>query len=208
MQLSAMSLKPVKLMISRHLLSQVGLLEKAQDMYARAYDIQSAKLGPEHPDVASTMNHTAGLLKVMGKFGDAESVYRTVCPACPASQMVVRILPFAGNQVHHRQAQQAEQAELVGRKLNTLPYLGEASIAIKQVLAMRERELGPDHLEVAASLNNLAVLLKTTGANEEAETLLQRSICIKEAALGPKHPQVLLRSLHPVVPCGPTKLMT
>lgn len=56
----------------------MGLLERAQDMYARAYDIQAAKLGPEHPEVASTMNHTAGLLKVMGKFSDAESVYRAV----------------------------------------------------------------------------------------------------------------------------------
>lgn len=77
-----------------------------------------------------------------------------------------------------------------------MSYLGKASVAIGQVLAMRERELGPDHLEVAASLNNLAVLLKTTGANEEAETLLLRSIRIKEAALGPKHPQVLLRPLR------------
>ena len=51
-------------------------------MYARAYDIQSAKLGPEHPEVANTMNHTAGLLKVMGKFGDAESVYRAVSLSC------------------------------------------------------------------------------------------------------------------------------
>ena len=47
-------------------------------MYARAYDIQAAKLGPEHADVAVTMNNTAGLLKAMGKFNDAESVYRAV----------------------------------------------------------------------------------------------------------------------------------
>jgi hypothetical protein len=65
---------------------QVGLLEKSQDMYARAYDIQSTKLGPEHPDVAHTMNHTAGLLKVMGKYGDAESVYRAVSLLCCVSQ--------------------------------------------------------------------------------------------------------------------------
>ena len=57
---------------------QIGLLEKAQDLYARAYDIQTAKLGPEHPEVAYTMNYTAGLLKAMGKFSDAESVYRAV----------------------------------------------------------------------------------------------------------------------------------
>ena len=61
---------------------------------------------------------------------------------------------------------------------------------IYQVLAMREQELGPEHLEVAASLNNLAVLLKTMNCNEEAESLFARSITIKEHALGPNHPQV------------------
>ena len=57
---------------------QLDLLEKGQDMYARAYDIQAAKLGSEHPDVAATMNNTAGLLKAMGKLADAEAVYRAV----------------------------------------------------------------------------------------------------------------------------------
>lgn len=52
----------------------------AQDLYARAYDIQSSKLGPEDKEVATTMNNTAGLLKAMGKLADAEVVYRTVSP--------------------------------------------------------------------------------------------------------------------------------
>lgn len=55
---------------------------------------------------------------------------------------------------------------------------------------MREKALGPEHLEVAASLNNLAVLLKIAGADEEAEALYTRSIKIKEQSLGPNHPQV------------------
>ena len=50
----------------------------AQDLYARAYDILSSKLGPEDKEVATTMNNTAGLLKAMGKLADAEVVYRTV----------------------------------------------------------------------------------------------------------------------------------
>jgi hypothetical protein len=62
---------------------------------------------------------------------------------------------------------------------------------VLQVLAMRESSLGPHHLEVAASLNNLAVLLKTVGANEEAEALYTRSIQIKETVLGSNHPQVI-----------------
>lgn len=56
----------------------------AQDLYARAYDIQTSKLGPENKEVATTMNNTAGLLKAMGKLADAEVVYRTVsCPVLP-----------------------------------------------------------------------------------------------------------------------------
>ena len=54
---------------------------------------------------------------------------------------------------------------------------------------MREKSLGLEHLEVAASLNNLAVLLKLTGALEEAGTLYKRSIKIKESLLGIHHPQ-------------------
>ena len=64
--------------------------------------------------------------------------------------------------------------------------------AVVQVLDIREKELGPDHVDVAASLNNIAVLLKTSGQFEEAEEMYNRSIAIKENALGPNHPQVLL----------------
>ena len=55
---------------------------------------------------------------------------------------------------------------------------------------MRERTLGPEHAEVAGSLNNLAVLLKGMGRYEEAQALYAKSIRIKEKALGPAHPQV------------------
>lgn len=63
------------------------------------------------------------------------------------------------------------------------------------MLDIREKELGPDHVDVAASLNNIAVLLKTSGQFEEAEEMYNRSIAIKEKALGPNHPQV------PAWPC-------
>ena len=64
-----------------------------------------------------------------------------------------------------------------------------------QVLDIREKELGPDHVDVAASLNNIAVLLKTSGQFEEAEEMYNRSIAIKENALGPTHPQVCSRTV-------------
>jgi hypothetical protein len=67
---------------------------------------------------------------------------------------------------------------------------------------MRESSLGPHHLEVAASLNNLAVLLKTVGANEEAEALYTRSIKIKETVLGYNHPQVLFEAGNTTLVCA------
>jgi len=39
---------------------------------------QVARLGQQHPDVASTLGATAGLLKAMGRTADAETVYRLV----------------------------------------------------------------------------------------------------------------------------------
>ncbi len=42
------------------------------------YMRQVARLGQQHPDVASTLGATAGLLKAMGRTADAETVYRLV----------------------------------------------------------------------------------------------------------------------------------
>ena len=48
---------------------------------------QVMQLGSEHPDVATTMANTAGLLKALGKHGEAETVYRTV--RSPPPQLAV-----------------------------------------------------------------------------------------------------------------------
>lgn len=55
-----------------------GEWDAVQDMFARAYDIQSTQLGADDPELALTMTHSAGLLKAMNKHADAEIVYRTV----------------------------------------------------------------------------------------------------------------------------------
>jgi tetratricopeptide (TPR) repeat protein len=43
---------------------------------------------------------------------------------------------------------------------------------------------------VATSLNNLAALYRAQGKYAEAEPLYQRSLAIREKALGPDHPDV------------------
>ena len=53
-----------------------------------------------------------------------------------------------------------------------------------------EKALGPDHPDVAESLNNLAVLYDDQGRYADAEPLYKRSLAIREKALGPDHPDV------------------
>ena len=64
------------------------------------------------------------------------------------------------------------------------------SPSYKRSLKIRETKLGEDHPEVAASLNNLAVLYRNTGRYAEAEPLYQRSLKIRETKLGTDHPDV------------------
>ena len=68
----------------------------------------------------------------------------------------------------------------------------EATSIAKEALAIRERALGPDHPDVAVSLNNLAQLYRAEGRDPEAEPLLKRSLAIREKALAPDHPAVAL----------------
>ena len=66
----------------------------------------------------------------------------------------------------------------------------EAEPFARKALEMGEAKYGPDHPEVATSLNNLAGLYVSQGHYGEAEQLYKRSIGIFEKALGRDHPDV------------------
>ncbi|HEV8584258.1 MAG TPA: CHAT domain-containing tetratricopeptide repeat protein [Methylomirabilota bacterium] len=58
----------------------------------------------------------------------------------------------------------------------------------REALAIREKALGPDHLDVAASLDTLAVLLRRAGDYPGALPAQRRAVAIREKALGPDDP--------------------
>lgn len=67
---------------------------------------------------------------------------------------------------------------------------GKAAAVWQQVLAIDEKELGPDHPSVATSLHTLGGLLEDQGQYATAESLYRRSQAIFEKALGPDHPNI------------------
>jgi tetratricopeptide (TPR) repeat protein len=66
----------------------------------------------------------------------------------------------------------------------------EATKVAEESLRVAERTYGPDHPNVATSLNNLAEIYRFQGKYAEAEPLWRRSLTILEKALGPEHPDV------------------
>jgi CHAT domain-containing protein/Tfp pilus assembly protein PilF len=84
--------------------------------------------------------------------------------------------------------QRANTLDQRARELYQAGRYSEAIPLAEEVLAISEAELGPNHLDTATSLNNLALLYEAQGRYEDAEPLFQRALGIREAELGPNHP--------------------
>src|SRR5687768_15141189 len=66
----------------------------------------------------------------------------------------------------------------------------EATTVARNALAMAEKARGPSHADVAASLNNLALLYETQGQYAQAEPLYRRSLEISKKTVGASHPDI------------------
>jgi tetratricopeptide (TPR) repeat protein len=66
---------------------------------------------------------------------------------------------------------------------------GEAEALLRHALPILERELGPEHPEVAGAWNNLAGTLADL---DEAARAYERALRIKEQTLGPDHPALAI----------------
>lgn len=62
--------------------------------------------------------------------------------------------------------------------------LDRAEASYREALSIREKTLGPNHLDVAVSLNSLAELLRTQLRFGEAEPLLRRALQIQGVPIG------------------------
>jgi CHAT domain-containing protein/tetratricopeptide (TPR) repeat protein len=71
----------------------------------------------------------------------------------------------------------------------------------ERALAIREKSLGPEHLDVARSLYTLGRILWQAGEYKEAKDTWERALAIREKALGPAHAavRILLANLAAVL---------
>ncbi len=83
-----------------------------------------------------------------------------------------------------------EEWDALNQEVMALYHRGEYDRAVvvgKKALEVAEENVGPNHPDVATSLNNLAELYRTQGQYAQAEPLYKRALAIEEKALGPNH---------------------
>jgi len=166
------------------LLNQVGIAYHfnghyavAEPFFRRSLKIYEQQLGPEHSDVATSLNNLAALLWSQGKSAEAEPLYR-------------RSLEIDEKAFGHDHPEVATGLNNLAELLRSQGKFAEAEPLYRLSLEIREKQLGPEHPDVASSLNNLAGLLESQGKPAEAEPLFRRSLEIDEKGFGHNHPEV------------------
>jgi CHAT domain-containing protein/Tfp pilus assembly protein PilF len=154
-----------------------GRYAEAEPLYRRSLQIWEARLGQDHPDVATCLNNLASLYDNQGRYAEAEPLYRRSLRIWEAKlgqdhpDVALSLNNLA--LLHHHQGRYAEAEPLYRRSLQ-----------------IREAMLGKRHPDVAQSLNNLALMYCYQGRYAEAEPLYRRSLQIREATLSKDHPLV------------------
>ncbi|MEG5198196.1 CHAT domain-containing tetratricopeptide repeat protein [Microcoleus sp. A6-C5] len=91
------------------------------------------------------------------------------------------------------QSDELAEAERLNEQVGQLYNQGKYSEAIplaERALTIRRKVLGQEHLDVARSLNNLALLYKSQGRYSEAEPLYRQALEMRKRLLRDNHPDV------------------
>ena len=113
----------------------------------------------------------------------------------PAGGYEIRVLELRAATEKDSVLQEVRNLHMESQRLSRAGKYDESRPAAERALELREKALGPEHPDVAASLNNLGDLYGEKGDYAKAEPLFQRALDIWEKALGPEHPDVA-RSLN------------
>jgi len=106
------------------------------------------------------------------------------------SALIVLLTLFANVLLGVPSFAQKNEAAALDAKVIQLYQAGKYADAIpfaQRSVAIRERTLGPNHPDLAGSLNLLAALYLGQGRYADAEPLFQRARSIREKAFGPEH---------------------
>jgi class 3 adenylate cyclase/tetratricopeptide (TPR) repeat protein len=158
-------------------LTERGRYAEAQALHTRALHVREGAYGPDHLDVATSLNDLAIAHWYQGQYAEAQPLNERALAI--RERALASDHPDVANSLTLKAMLSAGQ----GKFADVQPLYERA-------LAIRERALGPDHPSVARSLSNLANFYVSQGRYAEAPALYERALSIWKRALDPEDPDV------------------
>ncbi|MDO9695222.1 MAG: serine/threonine-protein kinase [Candidatus Latescibacteria bacterium] len=159
------------------LAEQRGDLDRAGAHILRASAIYSAAYGADDPRMIGMFNKRGDLAHSLGRFQDADSIYREGLAIVEANYPEDHTL----------------RGDVLWRLGVCRLAAGDpeaAEQALVAALDIRRRALGPVHRDIALTLQSLADVRKSQGRLDEAETDLTECRIMREQIFGRVHPSV------------------
>jgi tetratricopeptide (TPR) repeat protein/tRNA A-37 threonylcarbamoyl transferase component Bud32 len=152
--------------------SDRGQYDEARTLHERAFEIRERDLGPNHPDIAASLQRLANVDQLSGRYDAAVENYDR------ARAILVRVHGGEGEPLGGLYHNLGRLQFIRGDLDAALPNLEKSVVVL-------ERYKGPDHPTLATALNALGATLRKLGRIDEAMVAVQRAESILSRALGP-----------------------
>jgi tetratricopeptide (TPR) repeat protein len=155
----------------------LGAYAAADRAFQAALREVTKSFGPDDLDVAGILNNLGVLRKYQGRYTEAARFYRRALPLLEAGAdrgALATLFHNMGGIEHARQRYAAAE-----------PFA-------RRSVELREAELGPDHVAVAADVAALAAIVEGRGRLDEAAELYERALAVFTRKLGPASAEVAL----------------
>ena len=152
----------------------LGLYDEAVTLEEKTLHLREAALGPDDPEVASSLNALGDLYRQQARYEASEDAIKR--------GLNIRETAFGQNHPDY-----AESLNSLAAVKFWFGQKDEAERLYQQAIAIREKNVDVDPVDLAASLHDLGWLLGDQGRYVEAETALRRALDIRENVLGENH---------------------
>jgi eukaryotic-like serine/threonine-protein kinase len=155
----------------------LGLNDRALPLLEKSLELRTRVFGPEHPQVAESLEALGTLTAARGDFDGAEALHRR------ALEMRRKLLGPDDPAV-------AESMNSLATDLLVKAKHDEAEPLFRGALDINRRHFGNDHEEVATNLANFGLLEKQRRHFPEAEALDRQALAILHHLYGSAHPMI------------------
>ena len=152
-----------------------GNLASAESLHRRVLESQRQTLGISHPETLTPMHNLAAVLAHQGPDNDKDNAKLS-----EAAELLQQALQLSqqGNG-----AKSPPNLRVMGQQINILlrqERYEQAEGLAREVLALRQEVLKPQHPEIAGAMHSLRVVLEKLGKVDEAEALRWEERALRE----------------------------